>query len=77
MTAVLRHVPALRWLGLLQPLCHVNATSVAANPVFSRPTMTLPTFTSWYVVRLTVGSLFTPVGHKPSVRDISRWLIPL
>ena len=37
---------------------------------FPRPTMTLPTFTSWYVVRLTVGSLFTPVGHKPSVRDL-------
>lgn len=34
MTAVLRHVPALRWLGLLQPLCHVIVTSVAANPVF-------------------------------------------
>lgn len=34
MTAVLRHVPALLWLGLLQPLCHVIATSVAANPAF-------------------------------------------
>ncbi len=45
-------------------------------PVFDRlsqrPTLAPPTFTQWYVWRLTVGSLFTPVGHTPSALEIGR-----
>jgi hypothetical protein len=85
MTAALRHGVGFPNLGLLRPLCHALATSAAASPVCGgvstrrppRPTSTLPTFTPRYVLRLTVGSLLTPVRLTPRAPDVSRWLAPL
>jgi hypothetical protein len=85
MTAGLRHVVGFRNLGLLRPLCQALVTPAAASPACEgvstrhphRPTNALPMFTQRYVMRLTVGSLLTPVRHTPSGPDLSRWLVPL
>lgn len=68
MTAILCHVPALSWLGLLRWLCHTITTSVAANPVLDRPVIVLPTFIQWYVI---VSSLRLPLYTNSDIDLIS------